>query len=153
MGTGLLDVAAGGHYQAGEKLTDGLREVREELGKDYTPDDILYVGRKVYVGLDTAKRTRNNIVELYIIEDNNPMDSYTQQTTEVNGLCLCPVKELLKVHTIKDYSFSTKLLTHEKNEEEITVSESSFPKNWDSYHYKMAILADRYFRGEHNLVY
>jgi hypothetical protein len=30
-----LDVTAGGHYTAGESIKDGLREIREELGKKY----------------------------------------------------------------------------------------------------------------------
>ncbi len=31
---GKLDVTAGGHFSAGEEIKDGLREVREELGKE-----------------------------------------------------------------------------------------------------------------------
>jgi isopentenyldiphosphate isomerase len=150
---GLLDLAAGGHYMAGEKLADGLREVREELGKDYRASDIAYLGRKVYVGLDASGRIRNNIVELYSFEDSSPLESYTQQVEEVNGLCFCPISELLKVHTDDTYSFKTKLVKPDGAEEEITISKASFPENWDNYHHKMAIMADRHFKGEKGLIY
>jgi ADP-ribose pyrophosphatase YjhB (NUDIX family) len=43
----MFDVTVGGHFQAGEQLTDGLREVKEELGKQHLPDQLQYVGRKV----------------------------------------------------------------------------------------------------------
>lgn len=38
----MLDVTAGGHFLSGEKLTDGLREVEEELGKHYSPEQITH---------------------------------------------------------------------------------------------------------------
>jgi hypothetical protein len=30
---------------------------------------------------------------------------------------------------------------------------ASFPQNWDDYHYKIAVLADRYFKGEKPILY
>ena len=150
---GLLDVAAGGHYQAGEQLIDGLREVEEELGKHYDPEAILYLGRKVYVGLDTQDRAHNNIVEVYMTTDDSPLESYRLQKEELNGLCICPVRELLRVHTDKDYSFRTQLLDVNGENIVLEITHDSFPPNWDNYHYKMAVLADRYFQGEKHLVY
>jgi hypothetical protein len=87
----LLDVTAGGHLQAGEKLTDGLREVDEELGKHYLPDDVVYLGRKLYVGINTNGTSHNNIIDIYMIEDNAPLQSYQLEEAEVYALCACPV--------------------------------------------------------------
>jgi hypothetical protein len=149
----LLDVTAGGHFQAGEKLTDGLREVDEELGKHYTPEEVVYLGRKLYVGFNTNGTSHNNIIDIYMIEDNVPLASYTLEQAEVYALCACPVRELLKAHHDPSYSFDTTALTADGSEIVITVNKASFPENWDDYHYKIAVLTDRYFRGEKDLLY
>lgn len=47
-----LDVTAGGHYQADETIKGGLREVKEELGKDYQFKDLTALGRKLHVSPD-----------------------------------------------------------------------------------------------------
>jgi isopentenyldiphosphate isomerase len=149
----LLDVTAGGHFQTGEKLTDGLREVDEELGKHYTPDQVVFLGRKLYVGFNTNGTSHNNIIDVYMVEDDAPLSSYTLEEAEVYALCKCPVRELLKAHHDPNYRFAVKALTAKGNEVTIDVSKSSFPENWDNYHYKIAVLADRYFKGEKDLLY
>ena len=47
-----LDVTAGGHYTAGETIEDGLREVKEELGKDYNFNNLFSLGRKLHIDFD-----------------------------------------------------------------------------------------------------
>jgi hypothetical protein len=149
----LLDVTAGGHFQAGEKLTDGLREVDEELGKHYTPEEVVHLGRKLYVGFNTNGTSHNNIIDIYMIEDSAPLQSYNLEEAEVYALCACPVSELLKVHHDPEYSFEVEALTASGDKITTTVNKASFPENWDDYHYKIAVLADRYFKGEKDLLY
>lgn len=148
-----LDVTGGGHLQAGERLTDGLREVEEELGKRYSPHDLIHLGRKLYVGFNPDSTSHNNIIDLYMIEDDAPLHSYHLEPSEVFALCVCPVKELLRVHQEDSYSFTTTAMTADGHEATITVTKDSFPENWDEYHYKIALLAERYFNGEEALVY
>jgi 8-oxo-dGTP pyrophosphatase MutT (NUDIX family) len=148
-----LDVTVGGHYQAGEKLADGLREVQEELGRHFEPQEVTYLGRKIYVGPDTTGRTRNNVVEVYVVEDDSPINSYKLEVAEVYALCVCPLEELLKTHHDSNYSFTTKSINNVGNEAEIQINCNSFPYNWDNYHYKMAVLADRLLKGEKDLAY
>jgi hypothetical protein len=150
---GLLDVAAGGHYQAGEKLLDGLREVEEELGKRYAVDQLRYLGRSLFVGTDVKKRRLNEVIDLYMTEDNNPLSSYKLQVEEVNAIFACPVRELLRVNRDAAYSFMVKGLDSAGKATELEVQKRSFPENWNDYHYKMAILADRYFKGEQDLLF
>jgi hypothetical protein len=149
----LLDVTAGGHFQASEKMTDGLREVEEELGKHYPPEQLIHLGRKLYVGFNTDGTSHNNIIDIYMVEDDNPLSSYTLEEAEVYALCSCPVKELLKAHHDPTYSFKVKALTADGKEIDIMVNRDSFPENWDNYHYKIAVLADRFFNGEKDLLY
>src|SRR5689334_15155032 len=46
----LLDITAAGHYQAGESIRDGVREVREELGIDVDFDKLIPLGVHISVG-------------------------------------------------------------------------------------------------------
>jgi hypothetical protein len=148
-----LDVTAGGHYEAGERISQGLREVREELGKNYKFKDLQYCGRKLHVGPDTKNRMRQNVVDIFIIRDNAPLSSYTLEEKEVYALCVCPISKLIKAHTDKKHSFVAKGIDYAGKPIDIKVTQNSFPYNWDNYHFKMALLADRFLKGDKNLIY
>jgi hypothetical protein len=148
-----LDVTAGGHYEAGEEIYDGLREVREELGKDYKVDQLTYLGKKLHVSPDTKGRMRHNAVDIFMTIDDSGMESYKLQESEVYAICVCPIDELMKVHTSDDYRFKAYGVTAEGEQIEILVNKDSFPYNWDNYHFKIVMLAERLLRGEKYLVY
>ena len=148
-----LDVTAGGHYEAGERISQGLREVREELGKNYKFKDITYLGRKLHVGPDTKKRMRQNVVDIFMVADDASLDTYTLQKEEVYAICICPISNLIRVHTKKGFSFTAQGLTNEKKKIRIKVTKESFPYNWDDYHFKVALLADRFIKKEQNVIY
>jgi 8-oxo-dGTP pyrophosphatase MutT (NUDIX family) len=150
---GKLDVTVGGHYQAGESLHDGLREAEEELGKRYRPTQLTFVGRKLYVGPDQLGRERRNVVEIGLLIDNDPLPSFKLQKEEVYALCLCPIDELVKVHSNPTYSFKTQALTNGGKTQAITVRKHSFPENYDDFHFKMTLLAQRFLNGERNIIY
>ncbi len=148
-----LDVTAGGHYSAGEEIMDGLREVREELGKDYNSSDLVHLGRKLHVSPDTKERMRQNVVEIFMVVDNSPLENYKLQEAEVYAICICPLDELIKAHTKNDYFFIAKGFDNTGQKLEIKVDKESFPYNWDNYHLKIALLAEKLVKGEENLIY
>lgn len=147
-----LDVTAGGHYQAGETLLDGLREVQEELGKSYQENQLTYLGRKLHVSPDERGQVRHNVVEIFFVVDNSPLESYTLEKNEVFTITALPVQKLINVHT-QNISFEVAALTFDQREISIVVTQDSFPYNWDNYHFKIALLAERFLKGEKNLVY
>lgn len=150
---GKLDVTAGGHYEAGEELYDGLREVEEELGKKYLSKDIVYIGKKIHVSPDVNGNMRQNVVDISFIVDNSSIESYVLQESEVYAICCCPIDDLIKVNTIENYTFKVQALTSTGLKEELLISKDSFPYNWDNYHFKVALLAKRFLSGEKNIIY
>ena len=150
---GKLDVTAGGHYSAGETVEKGLREVREELGRDFRFDQLHYLGRKVNVSPDRQGWVRNNIVDVCMVIDNAPLLDYHLEENEVSAIFLCPIHELVRVHTIHEYKFMSVGLSADGKQLSVEVSANSFPKNWDNYHFKVAILALRLMRGDEYLIY
>jgi hypothetical protein len=149
---GLLDVTAGGHYRAGEEIHQGMREVQEELGKTYRMDEVRGLGRKLYAGFNTDGTTHNNVVDIFMVRDDALTRSYRLQAEEVYGICVCPVVELLACHRDPSYQFTVDLQLADGSREETSVNSRSFPENYDQYHYKMAILVDRYFKGEPDIL-
>lgn len=148
-----LDVTAGGHYEAGEEILDGLREVREELGKEYKAKQLTYLGKKLHVSPDTKVRMRQNAVDIFMTVDNSDIKKYKLQESEVHAICVCPIAELMKVHTRDNYSFLGKGITSGGEEVEIKIDNDSFPYNWDNYHFKIVLLADRLLKGDKHLLY
>jgi hypothetical protein len=78
------------------------------------------------------------------------------QKEEVDALYRCSIADLIRAHEDRAYSFTAHGIGNHKDEGvQISrqVSAESFPFNWDNYHYKMALLARRFARGEKGLVY
>ena len=147
-----LDVSVGGHYQAGEKMGDGLREAEEELGCKYDPSQLTYLGRKLNVNTNIHGNICHYVTEIFFIIDNSALETYDLQKDEVTAIFSCPIPELFKVHT-SQYSFNCSGLDAEKKPCKITVNAEVFPYNWDAYHFKIALLAERFLKGEANILY
>lgn len=148
----LLDVTVGGYYQTGETRIDGFREIKEELGVNYDPRTIVYLGRKLFFGLDQHQAMRHSVVDVHFVKDNRSLTQFTLQAEEVYALCLCPIDYLIKLHTQKKpFQAPAILATGQKTI--ISVTPDLIPYNWDNYHFKIALLAKRFLRGEKNLVY
>jgi hypothetical protein len=150
---GKLDVAVAGHYENLETIEEGLREAREELGKDYRFEELTSLGRRLNVGVGADGTFRNTVIDLFMIKDNSPISGYKLQEEEVYAICICPILELIKVHADADYSFKAEGLKFDGSHFEEDVTKESFPYNWDDYHFKMALLASRYLKGKSNLIY
>jgi len=148
-----LDVTAGGYYRTGETMKDGLREVKEELGKNYARDTLTYLGQKIYIGVDTKGREKKNLVDIFMVFDNSGLDSYVLDSMEVHSIYFCSIKDLLKVRQQPDYTFFVEGIDSKGEKKKIKVSKQSFPYNWDNYHLKIALLAERFVKGEKNLTY
>lgn len=148
-----LDVSAGGNLSAGESMLDGLREAEEELGKTYNPEKVINVGRRLNVSPDIRGLERKTVVDIFMVTDNSSLDSYQLEEYEVAGVAMCPLNELLQLHKGELESFSVGLMKPDKSFSEYIVTKSSFPENWDNYHFKMTSLINRYSTGERDLVY
>ena len=148
-----FDITAGGHYSAGEELFDGLREVREELGREYSNKQVTYIGRRLNVSPDINGNMRNNIVDISLILDNTPIQDYTLEKQEVYGVCACPVDKLIQAHGDNSFSFDVILYTGDGKTETIKVSQDAFPYNWDNYHYKVALLVKRFLEEDKTILY
>lgn len=147
-----LDVSVGGHYSAGESLLDGLREAKEELGREYDQDEVTYVGKRLQVVKDNKNILRHYVVDIFFVTDNEPLESFLLEQREVAAIYDCPIESLLQMHE-KNIAFSASGVDVNGCIVETEVSKEILPYNWDSYHYKVALLAKRYLAGVKRLIY
>ncbi len=87
---GKLDVAVGGHFRAGETLSEVLREAHEELGMTVQPGELTYLG--------TFRATRHypgviddELQESYMLVRDAPLTSYQLDPVEVEVLYELPL--------------------------------------------------------------
>jgi isopentenyldiphosphate isomerase len=152
--SGKVGVVAGGHYHAGEDVTGGLREVEEEIGKRYQMQDLTSIGRRLYVGMEKdGKGVRQNVVDIFVVKDNTPIENFMLDPEEVEAICALPISELVKMYSEDEYSFETQGITHTGNKLSMRISKDSFPYNWDNYHKRMVYISERFLKGEKNLHY
>ncbi len=91
---GLLDLSATGHLHDGEGPRDGVREIREELGIEVDPEDLVPVGVRLLAD-DTAEGRNRERVHLFFLRDDRPLDAFDPGPDEVESLVEAPVDGLL----------------------------------------------------------
>jgi len=149
-----LDVSVGGHYKAGEDKKGGLREVKEELNRTYDFNDLKLLGKRIFVSPhDKGNLMRHYVVDVFMVLDNSPLESYKLKKDEVSAVFMLPIDKLIKVHTVKNYTFKASGIKYNGEKMEITVKKDSFVYNFDNYNYKIAFLAKRFIKKEKNLIY
>jgi hypothetical protein len=154
-GAGCLDVAVGGHYLAGERGMDGLREAEEELGRRYDPDKVTFLGRKLYL-LDEGERRVRNVVDVCIVRDDSPVETFQLQEEELTALYTLPLRSLIALHEERIEAFEARGIAISggiQTPDRISVTRERFPYNWDHYHRKMAHLCQRFLDGAEPLLY
>ena len=148
-----LDVLIAGHCEYLQTPLEVLTvEAKEELNIEYDQSKFISVGKKLAVNIGQDGTVRNSLNYIYLIEDNLPISRFLLQKKEVYGVCVCPLDQIIKVHQDKSYSYPQKILLHDSSETTITINQDIFPPNWDPYHCKMALLIDRYFKRDRNLI-
>jgi isopentenyldiphosphate isomerase len=92
----LLDLTVGGHLLAGEPpLMGGVREFEEELGVEVTPDDLVFLGVRRNVLVDSEGMVHRELIHVFLVLDDRPLEAYRLQAGEVAGLFECSVTGLL----------------------------------------------------------
>lgn len=81
----LLDISAAGHYQSGETMTDGIREVQEELGITVRFEDLIPLGVRVSVAKDRDV-IDHQFNDVFILIYPHDIRDYHVQPDEVVGL-------------------------------------------------------------------
>jgi isopentenyldiphosphate isomerase len=149
---GFLDASVGGHYRAGETLTDVVREVEEEIGRAVRLEDLVPLGHRVAVGeLEDGTRDRE-IQDVYLWRTALPLDDFRPQPVEVAELAAVAVADLLRLFAGEVPAVPATRLDSDRRTTAGVVTAGEFVATVDRYFYRVAALADLFLRGYAHLV-
>ncbi|MDR1564303.1 MAG: NUDIX domain-containing protein [Oscillospiraceae bacterium] len=150
-----LDISAAGHYQAGEAISDGVREIEEELGLAVPFEELLYLG--IQLGVYKKGHIFNReFCYTFLCQNNQPIEAYSIDCDEVSGLYQIAVQDGLDLFCGRADSINAAGIEYlpEKGgvvPVTLTVERSMFTKATGSYYGKIFMLAKAYFKGERDL--
>ena len=106
----LLDISGAGHLSAGEKVEDGVRELKEELGLDINPKDLIYVGYFKWAS-DRELKTiipyhNREFCHTFFLKSNMSISDYKLQPEELDGIFEIDIQDLKKLFLNKVNSIS-----------------------------------------------
>ncbi|MGB3260264.1 NUDIX hydrolase [Paenisporosarcina sp.] len=94
---GLFDITAAGHLLAHEKVSDGIREVREELGVDLCMEDLKPIGifKDSIVQRDFID---NEFAHTYVYIMGRASASFRLQEEEVSAIYSVPIADVISLY-------------------------------------------------------
>lgn len=150
-----LDISAAGHYQAGEHIEDGVREIVEELGINVAFNELQYLGIKFDVYKDETIFNRE-FCETFLYRNDRALSQYSIDCDEVTGLIQIKVQDGLDLFSGKVDSICATGIEYSENHNkiekiEINVNRNMFISRIDPYYGKIFMIAKAYFSGERQL--
>ena len=144
----LLDVTAAGHYQAGEDIRDGIREVQEELGITVDFDELVPLGQHIGVARygDLVDR---QFCDVFLLVHSEDIREYHYQKEELAGLVVFSIQDGLKLLTEQVKTISARAAG--LGEDELHISLDEFVPREGDYMDRVLLLAMRCLNGEHDL--
>ncbi len=133
-----LDVAAGGHYEAGEQGLDGMREMNEELGVDIPKERVHFFGRKMNSSVDVKGRARKWVISIYDAEYMGELSDMKLQKEEVAAIVRVPLETLVGIFSAELSNYEAEAIDNEGKPFVYNVTVDSFPYNFDDYQRRMA---------------
>lgn len=141
----LLDVSAAGHYQSGENVREGVREIFEELGIYVTYEELVPLGIKI----DVAKIgdiTNREFCDVFLLLRSESPEEYHMDPSEVEGLVQIKIGDGLKLfcgEVDQVPAEGVKWLKEKNtwNKIRINVRISDFVPRVDPYYFKIFIMA------------
>ena len=95
-----FDISAAGHIKAGEEVKDGYREVKEELGLNFSKDEIvkLFTSKEIY---ESGSIKNHEFQMVYVAMVSGSPYKAVLQPEEVAGLYEVDIDEFAKLITDK----------------------------------------------------
>lgn len=144
----LLDITAAGHLHAGEHISNGVREIKEELGIEVKYEDL--------IPLEVVKerKAENHFIDaefanIYLYKCNTPIEQFKLQEDEVVGIFKVELSEVKKLFKhlekyiqIQGYELDS---LGKKHDIKLRAEVKDFVPHKPSYYMKVFNWAEKYF--------
>jgi len=144
----LLDISAAGHYQAGEDIRDGIREVQEELGIKVNFEELIPLGQHIGVA-HYENLIDRQFCDVFLMVHKQDIHDYQYQKEEIIGLVAFSLQDGLKLFSGQMATIHAEAVGF--GTDELDISEADFVPRTDDYIIDVMKLAVRCLNGEHDL--
>lgn len=149
-----LDITAAGHLLAGETVSQGVRELNEELGLNARIEDLTHLGVRCDVAV-IGSVTNREFCHTFFLEDSRPLREYNLQSDEVAGLVMMRISDGLRLFGGEAHRITVTGVQVDadgiKRDIELQVGIGDIIPRLDRYYLKILIMAERYFAGSRYL--
>ena len=149
---GRLDATVGGHYRAGESLTETLRETEEEIGISVTLDELLPVGVRIAVNARDEQTRDHELQDVFLLRRDRPLTDYRSNPAELSALIQLPIGDLLDMYVGNRATIEGTNLDASTGEiRTVSLTLDDFIPTVDRYFYRVAIAAQALLRGDRHI--
>jgi len=144
----LLDITSAGHLSAGEKVEDGVRELKEELGIKIKFEELIPLG--VIIEKKSEESFEDNeFANIFLYICNTPMEEFRLQAEEVTGMFKADIDDVINLFS--DKVRNIKIEGYDVNEKGIKIfskiiaSKNDFVPHGEEYYLKILSEAKKCF--------
>jgi len=146
---GRFDATVGGHYRAGETLTETLREIEEELGVIPDLKDLRALGVRVCANEAQPGIVDREIQDVFLLRDDRPLEDFRPNPAELAALVRFPLETLVPFLASETSEIDGDARTPATTRAEpITARIEDFIPTVDRYFLRVAIAVRQVLRGE-----
>ncbi len=146
-------MSVGGHYAAGEDAaTAGPREVREELGIDINFDDLLPIGRRVFIYCLTPGIKEYEIQDVFLLPREVRPEQLLLQREELDGAIELDVEQGIDLFSGRTLRIQVPFTKTDGKTVPVSLTVDDFVPNLDNYYLRLLLLVRRYVRGEREIL-
>lgn len=142
-----IDISVGGHYQAGEKIEDGIREIKEESGIEIEFKDLIYLGERQVSTVVKEEYIVREFQKIFIVPYNDSITKLKCQDDEINGFIEFRIDDCIDLF-LKN---KTSIVGIDNNEKNTEVTLKNFVEaylNGDELYLRLVIASKWFVEGE-----
>jgi len=149
-----LDSCVAGHYEAGEDISGGIREFKEETGIDIEQAELIPLGIRVSVSDYKENNINKEFQEVYFIKKAIPLSKFILPPDEVAGMVELPVEKCMKLFSNEiDHFYANGIFNDDESSgkpyiKNVKLTNDDFIQFVDNFHFKIMVLAQRSLANE-----
>ena len=142
----LIEITVGGHYKTGEKIEDGIRELKEETGLEVKFEDLKYLGVRQVATTVNPNYIVREFQHIFLYPTENTINEFKCVDDEISEFIEFDIDELIKL-LLKD----KKIIYGKTSTDKIKITLDNFVESYlknDKLYLRLLIAAKRYIDKE-----